>query len=82
MNDQDLVQHYFLRNIYSGLNETYNHITAYITSDNTNLDNINHYENYKLLQEIINFANVINNDLIKLKTNEISIDNIKRKRDE
>ena len=82
MNDQDLMQHYLLRNIYSGLNDTYNHITAYITSDNTNLDNINHYENYKLLQEIINFANVINNDLIKLKTNEISIDNIKRKRDE
>ena len=82
MNDQDLVQHYFLRNIYSGLNDTYNHITAYITSDNTNLDNINHYENYKLLQEIINFANVINNDLNKLKSNDIYIDDNKRKRDE
>ena len=82
MNDQDLMQHYLLRNIYSGLNDTYNHITAYITSDNTTLENIVNYENYNLLISIINFSNTINNDLNKLKSNDIYIADNKRKRDE
>ena len=80
MNNDDLVQNYFLKNIYYSLHNTYNYITEYITSDNSNLDNIVNYENYNLLISIINFSNVINNDLIKLKTNEITIDNSKRKR--
>jgi hypothetical protein len=80
MNNDDLVQNYFLRNIFNSLHDTYNHITEYITSDNSNLDNIVNYENYNLLISIINFSIVINNDLIKLKKNEISIDNSKRHR--
>ena len=50
--------------------------------DNSNLDNIVNCENYNLLISIINFSNVINNDLIKLKINAISIDDSKRKRNE
>ena len=80
MNNDDLVQNYFLKNIYNSLHDTYNHITEYITSDNSNLDSIINYENYNLLISIINFSIVINNDLIKLKKNEISIDNSKRQR--
>ena len=82
MNNQDLMQHYLLKNIYSGLNDTYNYITAYITSDNITLENIVNYENYNLLISIINFSNTINNDLNKLKSNDIYIDDNKRKRDE
>ena len=80
MNNEDLVQNYFLKNIYNSLHDTYNYITEYISVDNSNLNNIVNYENYNLLISIINFSNVINNDLIKLKNNQISIDNSKRKR--
>ena len=82
MNNDDLVQNYFLKNIYYSLHNTYNYITEYITSDNSNLDKIDNYENYNLLISIINFSDVIAHDLNKFKTNEISMDNIKRKRDE
>jgi len=82
MNNDDLVQNYFLKNIYNSLHDLYNHITEYITSDNSNLDNIVNYENYNLLISIINFSNLITQDLNKFKTIEISMDNIKRKRDE
>ena len=41
MNNDDLVQNYFLKNIYNSLHDLYNHITEYITSDNSNLDNFN-----------------------------------------
>jgi len=81
MNNDDLVQNYFLKNIYYSLHNTYNYITEYITSDNSNLDNIVNYENYNLLISIINFSNLIAQDLNKFKTNEISIDDNKRKRD-
>ena len=82
MNNDDLVQNYFLKNIYYSLHNTYNYITEYITSDNSNLDKIENYENYNLLISIINFSDVIAQDLNKFKTIEISMDNIKRKRDE
>ena len=82
MNNDDLVQNYFLKNIYYSLHDLYNHITEYITSDNSNLDKIVNYENYNLLISIINFSDVIAHDLNKFKANEISMDNIKRKRDE
>jgi len=82
MNNDDLVQNYFLKNIYNSLHDTYNHITEYITSDNSNLDKIANYENYNLLISIINFSNLISQDLNKLKNNEIYIDDNKRKRDE
>ena len=82
MNNDDLVQNYFLKNIYYSLHNTYNYITEYITSDNSNLDKIDNYENYNLLISIIKFSDVIAHDLNKFKTNEISMDNIKRKRDE
>ena len=81
MNKDDLAQNYFLRNIFNSLHDTYNHITEYITSDNSNLDNIVNYENYNLLISIINFSNLIAQDLNKLKTNEIYIDDNKRRRD-
>ena len=68
MNNEDLVQNYFLRNIFNSLHDLYNHITEYISVDNSNLNNIVNYKNYNLLISIINFSNVINNDLIKLKT--------------
>ena len=81
MNDDNfLMQHYLLRKIYENLNDTYNSINEYQLFDNSNIDNIVNYENYNLLISIINFSNVINNDLIKLKNNEITIDNSKRKR--
>ena len=54
MNNDDLVQNYFLKNIYNSLHDLYNHITDYITSDNSNLDNIVNFENYNLLISIIN----------------------------
>jgi len=82
MNNDDLVQNYFLKNIINSLHDTYNYITEYITSDNSNLDNIVNYENYNLLISIINFSNLIAQDLNKLKTNEIYIDDNKRRRDE
>jgi hypothetical protein len=82
MNNDDLVQNYILKNIYYSLHNTYNYITEYITSDNSNLDKIDNYENYNLLISIINFSDVIAQDLNKFKTIEISMDNIKRKRDE
>ena len=81
MNNDDLVQNYFLKNIYNSLHDTYNYITEYITSDNSNLDNIVNYENYNVLSSIINFSNLITQDLNKFKTNEISMDDNKRKRD-
>jgi|APCry1669190731_1035312.scaffolds.fasta_scaffold251406_1 hypothetical protein len=81
MNDDNfLMQHYLLKKIYESLHDTYNSINEYQLFDNSNLDNIVNYENYNLLISIINFSNVINNDLIKLKNNEITIDNSKRKR--
>ena len=82
MNDQDLMQHYLLRKINEGLHYTFNSINEYQLYDNSMLNDISNFENYKLLQEIINFANVINNDLNKLKTNDIYIDDNKRKRGE
>jgi len=82
MNNDDLVQNYFLKNIINSLHDTYNYITEYITSDNSNLDNIVNYENYNLLISIINFSNLITQDLNKFKTNEIYIDDNKRRRDE
>ena len=82
MNNEDLMQHYLLRKINEGLHYTFNSINEYQLYDNSMLNDISNFENYKLMQEIINFSNVINNDLIKLKTNKMSIDNIKRKRDE
>ena len=82
MNNDDLVQNYFLKNIINSLHDTYNYITEYITSDNSNLDNIVNYENYNLLISIINFSNLITQDLNKFKTNEISMDDNKRRRDE
>ena len=82
MNNDDLVQNYFLKNIYNSLHDLYNHITEYITSDNSNLDNIVNYENYNLLISIKKFSDVITQDLNKLKTNEIYTDDNKRKRDE
>ena len=82
MNNDDLVQNYLLKNIYNSLHDLYNHITEYITSDNSNLDNIVNYENYNLLISIIKFSNLITQDLNKLKTNEIYIDDNKRRRDE
>ena len=82
MNNDDLVQNYFLKNIINSLHDTYNYITESITSDNSNLDNIVNYENYNLLISIINFSNLIAQDLNKFKTNEIYIDDNKRRRDE
>jgi hypothetical protein len=82
MNNEDLVQNYFLRNIFNSLHDLYNHITEYISVDNSNLDNIVNYENYNLLISIINFSNLITQDLNKLKTNDIYIDDNKRRRDE
>ena len=58
------------------------YITEYITSDNSNLDNIVNNENYNLLISIINFSNLIAQDLNRLKTTEISMDDNKRRRDE
>ena len=80
MNNEDLMQHYLLRKIYENLNDTYNSINEYQLFDNSKLNDVQNFENYNLLISIINFSNVINNDLIKLKNNEITIDNSKRKR--
>ena len=80
MNNDDLVQNYFLKNIYYSLHNTYNYITEYITSDNSNLDKIDNYENYNLLISIINFSDVLAQDLNKFKTIDICIDDNKRKR--
>jgi hypothetical protein len=80
MNNDYLAQNYFLRNIFNSLHDTYNHITEYITSDNSNLDKIVNYENYNLLISIINFSDVITQDLNKLKNNDLYIDDNKRKR--
>ena len=82
MNDQDLMQHYLLRKIYKSLHDTFNSINEYQLYDNNKLENIVNYENYNLLISIINFSSVINNDLNKLKSNDIYIDDNKRKRDE
>ena len=83
MNDDNfLMQHYLLKKIYESLHDTYNSINEYQLFDNSNLDNIVNYENYNLLISIINFSDVIAQDLKKFKTIEISMDNIKRKRDE
>ena len=83
MNDDNfLMQHYLLKKIYESLHDTYDSINEYQLFDNSNLDNIVNYENYNLLISIINFSNLITQDLNKFKTIEISMDNIKRKRDE
>ena len=80
MNNEDLMQHYLLRKIYESLHDTYNSINEYQLYDNNKLENIVNYENYNLLISIINFSKVINNDLNKLKNNDIYIDDNKRKR--
>jgi len=80
MNDQDLMQHYLLRKIYENLHDTYNSINEYQLYDNSKLNDVKNFENYNLLISIINFSSVINNDLNKLKNNDIYIDDNKRKR--
>ena len=82
MNNEDLMQHYLLRKIYENLNDTYNSINEYQLFDNSKLNDVQNFENYNLLVSKINFSKVINLDLANLKSNEICIDNIKRKRDE
>ena len=82
MNNEDLMQHYLLRKIYENLNDTYNSINEYQLFDNSKLNDVQNFENYNLLVSIINFSKVINLDLVNLKSNEIFIDNFKRKRDE
>ena len=82
MNNEDLMQHYLLRKIYENRNDTYNSINEYQLFDNSKLNDVQNFENYNLLVSIINFSKVINLDLVNLKSNEICIDNFKRKRDE
>jgi uncharacterized membrane protein len=82
MNNEDLMQHYLLRKIYENLNDTYNSINEYQLFDNSKLNDVQNFENYNLLVSIINFSKVIGLDLANLKSNEICIDNFKRKRDE
>jgi hypothetical protein len=74
------MQNYLLRKIYESLHDTYNSINEYQLFDNSNLDDMVNYENYKLMQEIINFSNVVARHLNRLKFNEIYIDDNKRKR--
>jgi len=82
MNNEDLMQHYLLRKIYENLSDTYNSINEYQLFDNSKLNDVQNFENYNLLVSIINFSKVIGLDLANLKSNEICIDNFKRKRDE
>ena len=82
MNNEDLMQHYLLRKIYENLNDTYNSINEYQLFDNSKLNDVQNFENYNLLVSIINFSKVIGLDLANLESNEICIDNFKRKRDE
>ena len=82
MNNEDLMQHYLLRKIYENLNDTYNSINEYQLFDNSKLNDVQNFENYNLLVSIINFSKVIGLDLANLNSNEICIDNFKRKRNE
>jgi uncharacterized membrane protein len=82
MNNEGLMQHYLLRKIYENLNDTYNSINEYQLFDNSKLNDVQNFENYNLLVSIINFSKVINLDLVNLQSNEICIDNFKRKRNE
>ena len=82
MNNEDLMQHYLLRKIYENLSDTYNSINEYQLFDNSKLNDVQNFENYNLLVSIINFSKIINLDLVNLQSNEICIDNFKRKRDE
>ena len=82
MNNEDLMQHYLLRKIYENLNDTYNSINEYQLFDNSKLNDVQNFENYNLLVSIINFSKIINLDLVNLQSNEICIDNLKRKRNE
>ena len=82
MNNEDLMQHYLLRKIYENLSDTYNSINEYQLFDNSKLNDVQNFENYNLLVSIINFSKVIGLDLANLKSNEICIDNFKRKRNE
>ena len=82
MNNEDLMQHYLLRKIYENLSDTYNSINEYQLFDNSKLNDVQNFENYNLLVSIINFSKVINLDLVNLQSNEICIDNFKRKRNE
>jgi hypothetical protein len=82
MNNEDLMQHYLLRKIYENLNDTYNSINEFQLFDNSKLNDVQNFENYNLLVSIINFSKVINLDLVNLQSNEICIDNLKRKRNE
>jgi len=82
MNNEDLMQHYLLRKIYENLNDTYNSINEYQLFDNSKLNDVQNFENYNLLVSIFNFSKIINLDLVNLQSNEICIDNFKRKRNE
>ena len=82
MNNEDLMQHYLLRKIYENLSDTYNSINEYQLFDNSKLNDVQNFENYNLFVSIINFSKIINLDLANLKSNEICIDNFKRKRNE
>ena len=82
MNNEDLMQHYLLRKIYENLNDTYNSINEYQLFDNSKLNDVQNFENYNLLVSIINFSKIISLDLVNLQSNEICIDNLKRKRNE
>jgi hypothetical protein len=82
MNNEDLMQHYLLRKIYENLNDTYNSINEYQLFDNSKLNDVQNFENYNLFVSIINFSKIINLDLVNLQSNEICIDNLKRKRNE
>ena len=82
MNNEDLMQHYLLRKIYENLNDTYNSINEYQLFDNSKLNDVQNFENYNLFVSIINFSKIINLDLVNLQSNEICIDNFKRKRNE
>jgi len=82
MNNEDLMQHYLLRKIYENLNDTYNSINEYQLFDNSKLNDVQNFENYNLLVSIINFSKIISLDLVNLQSNEICIDNFKRKRNE
>ena len=66
-------ERYLLMNIFNNMNDVYAAITDY---DNCIFDKLCSTENFKLMQSIINFSNVINSEL---NTYKISDENKKRK---
>ena len=81
MDNENDIEFLFLHSIFENLNKTYKSIVEYnhVIKYKVNKNNMSSLSNYKILQEIIRYSNIINNNIVNYDNVVYNISN-KRKR--